>query len=103
MAIAPVSGENISYGVYIAGCFVMASTEVRKTEEGQKQVGYVFLAVGGRRGGLNVRYDLEDAELCEFISGLENGDDVFAGVRSSGFKDNVYYTLTSLRYLRGTS
>lgn len=103
MSVAPLTGENIKYGVYIAGCFVMASTEVRKTEEGQKETGYLFLAIGGRRGGMNVRYDLDDKELVDFIDGLENGDDVFAGVQVSGFRDNAYYKLVSLQYLRGES
>lgn len=97
--VKELTGESIEYGFKIAALFVEATTEI-DPKDPRKQNGYMLLTVGGRRGAFNVKYDPEDGEIGEFLENLRMGDEVFASVSVSAFRDSCYFALRGLQWLR---
>lgn len=92
--------ENIPLGKYIAAMFISVSEETRIVDNKSVTAGYLLVAIGGRKGAINVKFDPSESEFTDFISGLSLGDEILAGVNDSAFNGSVYYSLRSIAYLR---
>lgn len=92
--------DNIRLGKYVAAMYISDAVEEREIDGKHTISGYLGVSVGGRRGAFDIKYDPDDPDFKDFISGLSVGDEILCGVDINTYKDSVYYKLKSLQYLR---
>lgn len=97
--VQELTGENIELGFKIAATFIEASYE-SDPRDPRKTNGYLLLTIGGRKGAFNVKFDPADGDIAEFLEDVRMGDELFASVQVSAFRDAAYFSLRGLQWLR---
>lgn len=93
--------NNVALGFYVAAIFISASEEEARNADGRRVMNhYLLVAIGGRKGAFNIKYDDSETAFSDFIADLSVGDEILCGVRYNVFNGVVYFSLTSIQWLR---